>query len=84
MTITILVRATGQNIPRPYNRADNVEEMVELLDRHIKTEARRTGLTVERLVEIAKANLDTESPVLQLNVGHTTFYAFHDFASLLL
>ncbi len=84
MTITILTRTTGQNIPRPYNRADNVEEMMELLSHHMKTEARRTGLTVERLTEVARTNLDTESPVLQMDVGRITFYAFTDFASLLL
>ncbi len=84
MTITILVRSAGQNIPRPYNQADDVEEMVELLDHHMRTEARRTGLSVERLTEIVKANLDTEESVLQIRNGLITFYAFHDYADLLL
>ncbi len=84
MTITILVRTSGQNIPRPYNRADDAEEMVKLLDHHMRTEARRTGLSIERLTEIVKANLNTEEPVLQIRNGLTTFYAFTDYADLLL
>ncbi len=76
MTITILKRKYDQQIARPYNRADNVEEMLELLEHHIGTEAKLTGISVERLQQIIRGNVDTETPILQCDDGRVRFYAF--------
>lgn len=76
MNITILKQAAGQTIPRPYNRAISVDEMIDLLHRPIIAEAQMSRVGRETLERIARQNLDTEEPVLQTLKGTVRYYAF--------
>ena len=76
MTICILRKSAGQNISRPYNRATDADEMIELLDYHILDEARKANVQVSTLQRIARGGIDTEQPVLHADRGRTLFYAF--------
>lgn len=76
MSYVILKRKENQQIARPYNKADNADEVVELLEHHIKVESRNSGVSEERLAQIIHNNLDTETPILQCDDGRVRFYAF--------
>ena len=66
MTITILRRAPGQAIPRPFNRASSVSEMRELIVR---------GEFAQRTINAD--NLNTDKPVLTQANG-VEFFAFEE------
>ena len=81
MSITILKLDTtkGQKIARPYNNAYCEDEMVELLEHHMREECKRSvGLSMGTLESIARKNFGTENPILHTHDGAVKFYAFHD------
>lgn len=84
MTIAILIHRTWQSkMPRPFNRADQVSEMVEMLER-AAVQYRATRKYPQDWKIYAKAidtsAIDTDEPVMSMvtNDGIADFYAYRE------
>lgn len=73
MTIAILYRKPGQTIARPFSRACNVDEALELIA-HFKSDWTTKALNERKFL----TNMDTEEPVAVYDdaFGRTEFFAF--------
>lgn len=74
--ITILKLKENQQIARPYDRADDEDEVLELLDYHFANESKLTDISVGGLHAIALGNMDSDVPILKCDDGRVRFYAF--------
>lgn len=75
MTIAILKLEPGQTIARPFSRAIDWSELVEILDGFQLNTEGGLDLTAPGYFE---KNLDTEKPIFQITrrQGFTKFFAF--------
>ena len=72
MTISILIRAEGQKIARPFNRACSMEEMDEIITHFLQVQK----MTMTSVA--VSGNFGTDEPIVRATNGALAveFYAF--------